>query len=138
MNFQLGVWYSNRALSVEEAADMYNMLFERELRPTEQFPNVYAFYNELTSRYPDIADLSEDDIELSPWSCSHERSGAHVLVGLMADKAAQVAAEVLELAQKHGLVCFDPKNQVVHLPNYLQAGIPALGSTRGTNQLVSA
>jgi hypothetical protein len=84
---------------------------------------------ELTARYPEIDMLAEEDLDASPWSCALDRSGFHVIVAMLDDKAAEVVPVVLQLAEKYGLVCFDPQAMKVHLPSHLRR--PARGTNGG-------
>jgi hypothetical protein len=122
MNLNLAVWHPERAVSLQEAADLYHKLRAQELQPTAQYPNVYAFYNELTSRFPEVENVAEEDLDNCPWACSLDRSGMHIIMGIL--ESAPVAAEavnvILDLAKKYRLACFDQYNQHLYLPSDLQ------------------
>src|SRR5258707_68183 len=100
MSFDLGVWQSDSHLTDEEAGDLYVKLCEQSWIPIEENPAVQAFYAELTSRYPEIDTVPEEEVDECPWSCAHDRSGLHVLVAMVWSRCAEVTPVVLELAEK--------------------------------------
>ena len=119
-NFYLGIWSSESALSDKSAAQRYAALFEGNDIPTGFDAAIYAFCSQLTSRYPDIETVAEEELDSCPWACALEISGIHVIMALRKDKYTDVFPLVLELADQHGLVCFDPQNTKVHLPSRLK------------------
>jgi hypothetical protein len=120
MSFDLGVWHSDRPITDQEAGDLYVKLCEQTWIPIEQNAAVDAFYAELNSRYPEIDTLPENELDSCPWSCAHDRSGLHVLMAITWSRCADVSSVVVELAAKHGLVCYDPQESKVYLPPDLQ------------------
>ena len=128
MSYKLAVWHSARAVSDKEAADLFTRLYEQRKVPIEQHIDVYSFYNELSALYPEVDMVAEEDLDACPWACAHERSGTHVIMSVMDEKATELLPTVLKLAEKHGLVCFDAQANKVHLPSQLQS---AASSERG-------
>jgi hypothetical protein len=120
VSFNLAVWHSDRAISDKEAASLYAKLYEQKKIPIEQHIDVYAFYNELDARYPEINMIAEEELDACPWSCAHDRSGAHVIMSMLDDRSAEVVPVILKLAEEYGLVCFDPQAIKVYLPSHLQ------------------
>jgi hypothetical protein len=121
MSFDLGIWHSERALSVEEAGELYVKLCEQEWIPIADSPAIEAFYQELCGAYPEIDTLPEDQVDDCPWSCAHDRSGLHVIVSMSwGERTNPVAQCVVELAERHGLVCYDPQGPDVYLPLHLK------------------
>ncbi len=123
MSFDLGVWYSTAPLSADDAAERHAALCEAEDLESliEPHPSVRAFLDDLTSRYPSLDDVSDDDLENCPWSCSFDESAGHCLLAMAFSRVDDVALVVMELAQKHGLVCYDPQSDTVHLPRQLRS-----------------
>jgi uncharacterized protein len=115
-DIRLAVWYSRTAVSSSKAAAFYEDLLDEKRVPLGEEVQVYAFYNELCSRYPENEMLGEEALEDSPWCCAHERSGIHVLMTVRQEQSAETIPVILELAQKNGLVCFDPQSKMVLLP----------------------
>src|ERR1017187_6406166 len=120
MSFDLGVWYSDEPLTDEDAGDLYVKLCEQRWIPVEESAAVDAFYAELTSRYPEIDSIPEEELENCPWSCAHDRSGLHVLMAITWSRCVEIAPVVLKVAARHGLVCYDPQESKVHLPSHLK------------------
>ena len=118
MSFDLGVWYSSRPLTDEEAAERHraccdNGDIDRLIEPHQ---SVADFVSEVTARYPQIDDVPEDEIEHCPWSVAFDPSKGHVTMPICWSRVEDVAPVVMELAAKHGLVCYDPQMGKVHLP----------------------
>jgi len=120
MSFDLGVWYGDKPLTDAEAGDLYLKLCEQTWVPIDRKPAVDAFYTELTNRYPEIDTVPEDELDACPWSCAHDRSGLHVVMAMRWSMCAEIAPVVHELAAKHGLVCYDPQESKVYLPQCLK------------------
>ena len=119
-NIRLAVWHSRTAISSSKAVSLYEDLLDQDSVPLGEEADVYAFYNELCSRYPENEMLTDEDVDDSPWSCAHDRSGMHVLMTVRPEMAAETIPVILELAQRHGLVCFDPQSKMVFLPSNLE------------------
>jgi hypothetical protein len=121
VSFDLGVWHSDKALSVDEARELYVKLCQQTWIPTEEHPAVQAFYEELCRAYPEVDTLPEDQLDDCPWSCAHDRSGLHVIITMSyGKKLSTVAKFVVDLAEQHGLLCYDPQGPNVYLPPQLK------------------
>ena len=118
--FYLGAWLSKSAISDKDAARQYAALLEGKQVSKPWDAAVYRFLTQLTELYPDIETLPEDKADDSPWACSLEVSDAHVIMALRLDRYASVFPAIIQLANHHGLVCFDPQNVKVHLPENLK------------------
>lgn len=120
-SFYLGVWHSRAAISDEEAARQYLVLSDGKSASPEFDPQVYAFYTHLTGLYPEIDMVPESESDTCPWACSIDMSGGHVIMAIEPEKSERLVPVLLQLAERHDLVCFDPQNHKVHLPPYLRA-----------------
>ncbi len=115
MSYDLAVWEGDRPADDAAAGKHYREHLVPQLEvcdPANQVPptpRIKAYVEALLARWPDI-DQDED----SPWSASPlmgAATGSFVyfpMVYSMADEASSFAAE---LAQQHGLVCYDPQLQ---------------------------
>ncbi len=117
----LGVWKCLTPISVEEAARQYRLLRDLESTARRFDAEVYAFYSRLSSLYPEVDALSEDELDDSPWACSMEVSDSHVIMAIMPEQSEKVVPQILALAEENGLVCFDPQAGRVYLPPHLAA-----------------
>jgi hypothetical protein len=116
----LGVWNCLTPISSEEAAHQYQLL--KDVGSERRFDDkVYAFYSRLIGLYPEVETLSEDELDGSPWACSMEVSGSHVIMAVMQEQSEKVVPQILALAEENGLVCFDPQAGQVYLPPHLAA-----------------
>jgi hypothetical protein len=121
MNFYLGVWNSPTAISDDEAAARYRVLSAEKSADPEFDAHVYAFYCRLTSLYPEVEMVLEEDLGSCPWACSLDITGDHVILALQPGHCEKVVPQLLALAAQHELVCFDPQAGKVHLPPHLSA-----------------
>jgi len=122
MRFYLGVRNGLTAISDDEAAARYLVLSDEKSSQREFDAQVYAFYRRLTELYPEVDMLPEDQLGSSPWACSIEMSGGHVIMAIQLENHEKIAAEIMALAGQHELVCFDPQAGRVYLPPRLKVG----------------
>ena len=117
------MWHSETDLSAKEASKLYLRLCKQESVPAEQHGHVAAFHSELCGRYPEIDTLPEEEVDTCPWSYAHDKPGFHVIMCLNYGGELEIASQfVMDLAAKHGLVCFDPQGPNVYLPPDLKPG----------------
>jgi hypothetical protein len=124
MSFDLGVWKSEAPLTHEQAAGIYVNLCENWPYLEGESRSVGTFYDELTRRWPELDTVPEeqiDNMQYCPWSSALSRSGMAVVMSCVWSISDEVAAFVKELANKHGLVLFDPQSGSVVLPEHLKA-----------------
>jgi hypothetical protein len=120
MSFYLAVWNSPAAISDNEAAARYAALnAEKSVEPGFD-PHVYAFYCRLTALYPEVEMVPEDELGACPWACSIDMPGSHVIMEIQVERSQEIVPQVMSLAEKHQLVCFDPQAGKVHLPPTLK------------------
>lgn len=76
--------------------------------PIPPTPRIKAYVEALLQRWPDI-DENEDN---SPWSTCplmSEAVGSFIYFPMTFNMADEASAYAADLAQKHGLVCYDPQ-----------------------------
>ncbi|WP_326789452.1 hypothetical protein [Streptomyces sp. NBC_00151] len=124
MSFDLAVWFESERVSASRAADTYERLADGDfvgagVVASEAVP---AFRRELTGRFPELSATEADGPRPtgSPWTARLDVSAAHVIMPMSWDRADAMAPEVVALAGRHGLVCFDPQAEVLHLPPALR------------------
>jgi hypothetical protein len=82
----LGVWNCLTQISSEEAAHQYQLL--KDVGSERRFDDkVYAFYSRLIGLYPEVETLSEEELDDSPWACSMEVSGSHVIMAILREQS---------------------------------------------------
>ena len=135
--FNCAVWIDTRDLSRKAAAKHFDALLEGKI-PQEFDRSVYAFFTDLTRRFPEPDEFTDEEMDGCPWACALENSGESVIMALLPDRHIEVFPVILELADKYGLVCFDAQNTIVHLPSHPGTGqewFECLGVTRGSRKL---
>lgn len=127
MSFDLAVWHEPSGITAEQAANRYSQLIEvkpgASTSPTH--PQVEAFYQQLTSHYPELDNLTDDDIDHSPWSTRLTMTDTAVLMSVSWSGVDEAAPFVRKLADQHGLVVCDPQQDTVHHPSAMRSA-PAL------------
>jgi hypothetical protein len=128
MRFYLGVWNSPTAISDDEAAARYRALnSEKPVAPEFDY-HVYTFYRRLTSLYPEVEMVPEDDLDSCPWACGLDVTGDHLIMAIQPEQSEEVVPHILALAAQEGLVCFDQQSGKVHLPPHLTTAEASAGS----------
>lgn len=111
MSFDLGVFYTDRPHSDDDAGERYVAYCGGgDLKPwIEPSPRVAAFLKELAEQYPHIAEVPEQSVDGSPWAAALDESEGHILMPMVFSWAERMYPIIVGLAEKHGLVCFDPQ-----------------------------
>ncbi len=124
MSFDLFLWHPSRSLVSDDdvRASMRRLLdvaFDPEAQPPEEkieSEDIAAFVAALSDAYPPLDELSEGDIERSPWSCALERGDRHIYLCMVWSVGDEVLAKIAALAETHGLILYDPQGDQVHYP----------------------
>jgi hypothetical protein len=119
MSFYLGIWKSATAISDDEAAAQYLALRDEKSVESEFDDKVYSFYCRLTSLYPEVEMVPEDELDSCPWAGGIDIAGGHVILAIQPEQSEKVVPQVMVLAEQHELVCFDPQAGKVYLPPHL-------------------
>ncbi|MFJ6083913.1 hypothetical protein ACIQI8_21180 [Streptomyces sp. NPDC092369] len=142
MSFDLAVWYEPGRISTSAAAEKYQRLCDGDTSAAGVVANdaVTMFHRALIADFPELQDSTpgsvtelvpdpaadSPQVEASPWTAGLDVSDAHVIMPISWSRAGATAPAVLALAGRHGLVCFDPQAEVLHLP-------PSLRGTDGSD-----
>ena len=120
MNFYLGVWNSPTAISDDDAAARYRELSDEKSVEPEFDASVYNFYCSLISLFPEVETVPEDELDSCPWACGIDIASDHVIMAIHLEHAPKIIAQIVLLAAKYELVCFDPQAGKVYLPPRLE------------------
>jgi len=108
------VFYADVPLTDQDALNKYRIRgSEHVRRPGNLGTHLGPFMADLTERYPRIDSLPEECRVNSPWSCEFSIEGECVLIALRGHECANAVDFILDLAEKHGLVCFDPSSRSI-------------------------
>jgi len=121
MSYDLAVWHSGTSITDEDAEKQYKEFCDDifpQITP-EAKERVGGFVSEVTTRYPQIDGLPEDQVDDSPWSCAFDALWGYCVMSMVYSAAEEVAPFVVAMAAKHGLVCYDPQGGNVYLPPHL-------------------
>lgn len=84
----------------------------REPRPPS--PEIRRYVDALLSRWADLTDLADDDVDDSPWADGPliaNADGDQIHFALVWSRAEEAAEFAARTAAEHGLVCFDPQSE---------------------------
>jgi hypothetical protein len=119
MSYDLAVWYPHERLDGAAATKVYAALCDGKPTSLRDHPAVQAFYDELYAAHPELDDVPEDrvdDHDYCPWSCAHDRSGAHIVMSCIYSQSDNVFELVRRLAERHGLALYDPQSGSILYP----------------------
>jgi hypothetical protein len=111
VSFDLIFWYQKSVPTLEEAARIYDQLTDGLTGVVEESSAVDDFHRSVISVFPD---LTEENMNDSPWASPLYVTGECVIVAVSWSRSGEVAPLLLELASKHGLSAYDPQDRVVY------------------------
>jgi len=121
MSYDLAVWEGERPADDEAATKFFRERIVPQLEeygpsnPVPPTPRIRAYVEALLDRWPDIKIVGTEVInEDSPWSDSPlmgDAIGWFVYFPMQWGRAAEASAFAAEVAQQHGLVCYDPQSE---------------------------
>ncbi|MDT7796572.1 MAG: hypothetical protein QOI78_5 [Actinomycetota bacterium] len=114
MSFDLAVW--RESTTAEEAPRKYAELMALESPVLQRHPRAVTFHRELTARYPELADVPADELDSCPWSTNLTVAGDGVVMSMSWSCSDAVVEYIQELAQRHGLVLYDPQDGTAYPP----------------------
>lgn len=111
MSYDLCVFLADSPLTDDDAGERYQALVGVDgIVMDELNPAVAAFLADLKARHPDIDEVPESEVADNPWSGGFDVGHDHVAMTIRPARAPEINPFVLELATRHGLVCFDPQD----------------------------
>jgi hypothetical protein len=113
MSYDMAVWVGAKPSDDAAALKEYEELWEK-YEDTEEsaHPEILAFIDDLTKRYPDLTELDDDHVDDSPWAdgpLTGNVMGPFFYFAMTYSGAEEAVPFVAETAARHGLVCFDPQ-----------------------------
>ena len=126
MSFDLAVWFEPERVSASAAAGKYERLCDSDLAGAGVVASeaVSAFHQALIMEFPELSSAGDDCQQVSG-RCRRGRRASTSLPLMCScpmswSRASETAPDVVALAGRHGLVCFDPQAEVLHLPSALR------------------
>lgn len=123
MSYDLAVWDGERPSSDAAAADMLEQLMQAgEANEFSEPPSarIQAYVGALLERWPDLMD---DDEDQSPWASGPligNAFGNVIYFDLVWSKALEGSEFAVDLADRMGLVCYDPQAGSLRPPTEVQ------------------
>ena len=111
MSYDLAVWEGTRPNTNAEAGKTFEALMAQEEgeKSPEPTPAIRRYVEALLAKYPQLDDDNEDEC---PWADSPligNASGPIFYFAMVYSHAERASAFAAKLANRHGLVCFDPQ-----------------------------
>ncbi|MGW3994010.1 hypothetical protein ACWEF6_11035 [Amycolatopsis sp. NPDC004772] len=113
MSFDLAFWWEPQAISSDEAARKYHAMVELRSGVVLHNDRLDNFFDELTENFPD---LTEENLDDSPWSAPLYRTSECVIVSMDFPSQGTMVDFLLWLSSGHGVTCFDPQAGEVFPP----------------------
>jgi hypothetical protein len=113
------VWYEPAAVTDEQAAEKYERLRHGEDAGLINHRNLSTFYVDLISKFPTSELISRPEISPWVWSEDPELEDNGLLLSLSMASAHEVAPKIRYMAERYGLVSYDPHAGQVQLPRPL-------------------
>lgn len=111
MSYDLAVWEGTRPATEAEAVATYERIMARMETGSGVEPTaaIRGYVAALLARWPDITDPAGED---SPWAdgpMSDNADGDAIYFSMVWSRCEEASEFAAQLAQQHGLVCFDPQ-----------------------------
>jgi hypothetical protein len=121
VSYDLAVWEGECPAGDEAATKFYLERIVPQLeeydpsKPVPPTPRIRAYVEAVLVRWPDIKVVGTEVVnEDSPWSVGDlmgDAIGWFVYFPMQWSRAAEASAFAAEVAQQHGLVCYDPQTE---------------------------
>ena len=79
-------------------------------------PTIAAFVQEIGQRYPPIETYPLEHLEDCPWSTAWYVTAGAVIFSLTWSAGPNLAPRLMQIAQQHDLVCYNPQREAIYLP----------------------
>ncbi|WP_442505545.1 hypothetical protein SH528x_004336 [Novipirellula sp. SH528] len=119
MSYTVGLLVESPLPDDATAFEQFNALAEASDVNEKPHPTFVAVHAELTSRFPCICDLPDDQIDDGVWSDGpliNNFGASQAVIGFMFPHVNTVLPLVIEIAHKHGITVFDWQTETVHRP----------------------
>ena len=109
VSYDLAIWDGDRPADDGAAREEYGQLRARYIRsdPVPPTARIAGYIRALLDRHPEIDTEAGED---SPWATGplmREASGPFLYLALVYSQCDEASAWIAQLAQDHGLVCYD-------------------------------
>lgn len=120
MNFQLGVWFAERPLSLGAAGEIFDRVLEGKPPELPASPFLKAFFNQLIARYPTLENWPDENVTECPWAEQPRFNPRYMIFTIMPAHAETLEAVIIDHATIHKLTVYDPQTPDLHLPPELE------------------
>ena len=121
MSFDLGVLDFDTAPSQADVVDRYVRLCENEDDGLPASTGVDAFLAECIQRWPGETDENFESSPWASWPLETQRTAAGFVANITWPRAEDMKVEWIRMAERYGLVLYDPQADEFVLPSRLRA-----------------
>jgi hypothetical protein len=123
VSFYLAVWHADTPIERDDAQLHYQRICLGPSDAAAVHPALGAFLDELTSMPATLVSAEVIGSNEASWNAHVHRNGYGASIQIMWPQSRDAAATIRALAERHGLVVFDPQSGVVmpNAPGYLAA-----------------
>ncbi|NBH12317.1 hypothetical protein [Amycolatopsis sp. SID8362] len=114
MSYDLYLWADPNPVTAEQARDIFERLAGGDDSATAPAAGPLEFAAELVKHFPRLEDLADADD--SPWNMSPDATERGVILCMGLSRVAEAGPRIDELADRYGLVCYDPSTRQVRHP----------------------
>jgi hypothetical protein len=121
VSYDVAVWVGRKPPTDGAATEEFDRL-SRTLGEGRRSPDakILRFIEALTTRYPDLTDLSDEDIDDSPWAdgpLGDNASGRFFYFALVPSGVPEALPFIAATAKAMGLICYDPERERLIVPS---------------------
>ena len=109
MSFDLTVWESSRPQTPEEGLSVYRKVVQDDARGLAPSRRLKGMLAELEGRYPGLDRCKDGEVDKSPWTVGFGRRAEYEFFCIAGSKANTIVPLIIDLCDKHRLLCFDPQ-----------------------------
>ncbi|WP_439381095.1 hypothetical protein [Amycolatopsis lexingtonensis] len=114
VSYDLYRWAGPSPVTAEQAGEICERLVDGDEAATVPSGRVLEFAAELVEHYPRLEDLADADD--SPWNMSPDATEHRVILCMGLSRVSEAGPRIVELADRYGLVCYDPSTRQVRHP----------------------
>ncbi|MFJ7187171.1 hypothetical protein [Streptomyces bacillaris] len=111
MSYDMAFWQEPQEIDAAGAYQKYDAMTDGESGVSTESTRVRDFYAAVLKNYPD---LTVENSDTSPWTSAVYCNGECVIVTISWSRKNELVDTLIFLAQRHGLLAYDPQKEEVH------------------------
>ncbi|MFJ9686463.1 hypothetical protein ACIRRX_12335 [Streptomyces bacillaris] len=111
MSYDMAFWQEPQEIDAAGAYQKYDAMTDGKSGVSAESTRVRDFYAAVLKNYPD---LTVENSDTSPWTSAVYCNGECVIVTISWSRKNELVDTLISLAQRHGLLAYDPQKEEVH------------------------